>query len=205
MAAAVAAPAPDPNATISYIPTAGLDLSHILMPEKDEFDEETIKAVIANPTKTGKSGTPCLAEYRPYNMAGHTACWMAAKLEMWDECLKLLDLGADPNAIDEYDFTILMWAAMKGGTKVAERLLSIKSVDVDAMTQYGFTAYMWAKKHEHKELAALLLTAGASEEVPKPWDDDCPERYSWKARGGSRREFPPPILPVSSATPVAVS
>ena len=188
---------------VSYIPTEGLDLSHILMPDKDDWDEEAIRAVIENPTKMGKSGTPCLVEYRPYNMAGHTACWMAAKLEMWDECIQLLELGADPNAIDEYDFTMLMWAAMKGGMKLAEKLISMKVVDVDAMTQYGFTPYMWAKKHEHKDICAFLLTAGASETVPKPWEDECPERYAWKARGGSRREFPPPI--VSASNPISVS
>ena len=41
----------------------------------------------------------------------HTAMWFASKLGMWDEVLQLLDLGADPQAMDEYEYTAMMWAA----------------------------------------------------------------------------------------------
>ena len=180
-------------------------LDKMLMPHKDKWDAESIRAVIETPTKMGKDGLPCLQEYRPHNLAGHTACWEAAKLEMWDECNKLLDLGADPNAIDEYDFTLLMWAAKHGHEPTVKKLIATKKLDLDAMTQYGFTALMWAKKHEHEEIEELLLKAGAKEETPKPWEDECPERYSWKARGGSKREFPPPVIPMPPTTVVDVS
>ena len=168
------------------------------MPDSTTWDEESIKALIDNPTAMGITGIPAIQEYRPYTLSGHTACWKAAKLEMWDEVSQLLTLGADPNAIDEYDFTMMMWAAKNGNLDIVMQILDTGKVDIDAMTHYGFTAYMFAKKYEHTEIVQQLLMRGAMVKTPNPWDDNCPPRYHWKSRGGSHRRHPPPVVPVEA-------
>jgi hypothetical protein len=167
-----------------------------MMPEKGTWDEESIRAVIATPNATGINGMVVIQEYRPDTLAGHTACWKAAKLGMWDEVAQLIDLGADPNAVDEYEFTMIMWACKNGHLETVRKLLDTGKIDLDAMTQYGFTALMWAKKHEHEDIVKLLKQSGAKEKTPMPWEEDCPKYYSWKARGGSKRPHPPPTIPI---------
>jgi hypothetical protein len=158
------------------------------------WNEESIRRVVAQAkTVVAKGKVPPLSaedcpnlhvyKARAGSMPQWTAMWYAAKLNMWDEVHELLDLGADPNAVDEYEFTAMMWAAREGRMDVIGKLVDL-GADINAMTQYGFTAYMWAKKYceEGDETPKHLLTLGAREEIPKPWEAGCPEKYSWTHR-----------------------
>ena len=116
----------------------------------EPWNAQTIRKVIAE----GPDG-PDLHRYKGKEGEGdhfaikhqHTAMWYAAKLGLWDEVLQLLDMGADPQAMDEYEYTALMWAARADRMDVIKKLLD-KGADIDQMTQYGWTSVMWAKKYQ---------------------------------------------------------
>ena len=61
------------------------------MPEKERWDEEAIEELCKQPGVIGVTGIAAIQEYRPYSLAGHTACWKAAKLKMWEQVKILLD------------------------------------------------------------------------------------------------------------------
>lgn len=74
----------------------------------------------------------------------------------------LLDSGADVNAADaKLGLTALNWAASKGRTE-AVRVLLERGADVDHAAVKGFTPLVSAAVHNHKEVVARLLAAGAS-------------------------------------------
>ena len=136
------------------------------------WNPDTIKQVIAQ----GPNG-PDIDTYK----GQHTAMWWAAKLKMWDEVMQLLELGADPNAVDEYEYSAMMWAARMGKMEVVQKLVD-KGGDINQMTQYGCTVYFFAKKYGPLGTAEKLTELGAHAEVPPPWEDGCPDRFSWKWR-----------------------
>jgi hypothetical protein len=151
----------------------------------EPWNAQTIRKVIAE----GPDG-PDLHRYKGKEGEGdhfaikhqHTAMWYAAKLGLWDEVLQLLDMGADPQAMDEYEYTALMWAARADRMDVIKKLLD-KGADIDQMTQYGWTSVMWAKKYQPDAgVAEKLIEMGAAEKLPLPWEDGCPDRFNWKIR-----------------------
>jgi len=136
-----------------------------------EEDLSDLDAVIA----AGKDG-PDLETTRWL----HTPAWYAAKHKLWDRVHALLDIGANPNAVDDYDYTIMMWAARDERMDIIDKLLELGS-DINDMTQYGFTALMWAQKYvPESDIPDQLMQRGAYEKIPKPWEDGCPAKFAWK-------------------------
>ena len=82
---------------------------------------------------------------------------------VWDgdlaEVERLIEIGADVNAQDDYDMTALMWAANEGYTEIVELLIDA-GADVNLQDEYGWTALMVAANTEIRE---LLKAAGAVE------------------------------------------
>ena len=133
---------------------------------------EAIKQVVAQ----GPNGPDIHTYHQQW-----TAMWWAAKLKMWDEVLQLLELGADPNAVDEYEYSAMMWAVRCSRMDVVQKLID-KGGDINQMTQYGFTVYMFAKKYCEDDTPNNLLELGAIPVVAKPWEDGCPDKFSWSYR-----------------------
>jgi outer membrane protein assembly factor BamB len=73
---------------------------------------------------------------------------------------RLLDIGADVNAVDSYRWTSLHQAAATGQTEVV-RLLVARGAQVDAQTQDGWTPWMVAAAHGYSDIMGLLQDAGA--------------------------------------------
>ena len=70
--------------------------------------------------------------------------------------------GADVNATDNKQETVLMDAAMGGNTDVVKILLS-KGVDVNAKNNKGETALSIARGKSFSDVVKLLKAAGARE------------------------------------------
>ena len=101
---------------------------------------------------------------------GDTAFIFAAKKGYVDILDLLLQAGADPNLSNFSERTPLMSAAYKGKINVIERLLQISTVrdNINATDKDGDTALSLAKKKGYKQIASLLLKAGA---IPQPVKD----------------------------------
>ncbi len=85
----------------------------------------------------------------------------AAKDTRIKEMERLLDSGANVNAVKgKYRTTVLMEAAVEGNEEVVKFLLN-RGADVNAKDKDGWTSLMGATVEGHLETAQLLLTAGA--------------------------------------------
>jgi len=72
----------------------------------------------------------------------------------------LLDMGANPNAKDEFDDTALLWVSNKGNTELVKLLLEY-GADVNAREKHGCTPLLWASINKHPETVNLLIERGA--------------------------------------------
>jgi ankyrin repeat protein len=73
---------------------------------------------------------------------------------------QLLEQGADANAKDEDDVTVLMIAALTGQTDNVRALLA-KGADVNAEDKFGWTPFIYAKCAGDTEIMEILKQAGA--------------------------------------------
>jgi hypothetical protein len=76
---------------------------------------------------------------------------------------KLLEKGADVNAVNKDGETALMWASDKGHTEVAKLLIE-KGADVNVADKSGTTALIWASLAGHTEIVKLLKTVTSAKE-----------------------------------------
>jgi len=111
---------------------------------------------------------PATPETRPEPVALHRA----AALGDCTEVRRLLEAGADIEAVNEAGLTPLIMAADAGHPEVV-RLLIENGVAVDGCTKDGFTALMVAAARGCTETAQLLANGGAS--------IDLQDRYGWTA------------------------
>jgi len=81
---------------------------------------------------------------------------------------RLLDAGADVNAVDRSGITPLMRAAQNGRVEMVELLLA-RGAKVNHTNVAGYTAIMWTRRNGYHDVEKLLLTAGA-EELDNPDD-----------------------------------
>jgi len=83
----------------------------------------------------------------------------AHKLE-WEEVRKILESGADPDAKDEDEWTVLAHAACAGNMEIADLALE-KGADVDSMDCIGSTPLMKATRFSHYNMVDFLLKHNA--------------------------------------------
>jgi uncharacterized protein len=81
-----------------------------------------------------------------------------------DELQRLLNVGADVNARDEYGQTALMLAAVNGHAPLVELLVG-RGADLDHTAKYGLGALMLAVVNGHVDVVRTLVRAGANPEL----------------------------------------
>ncbi|HIX19129.1 MAG TPA: ankyrin repeat domain-containing protein [Candidatus Akkermansia intestinigallinarum] len=96
-----------------------------------------------------------------------TPLLVAASVPHEDAALLLLELGADPNLVNENLDTALHMAASNGLLRLTEALIRTPGVDVNAPQKQGLTPLALALiSGEDTKLARLLLEAGADPNPP---------------------------------------
>ncbi len=83
---------------------------------------------------------------------------------------RLIDAGADPNAVEPDGTSALHWAVQRDRHDVARRLITA-GADVDAANRYGVTPLTLAATNGSAVMVEALLAAGASPETPTPGGD----------------------------------
>jgi uncharacterized protein len=86
----------------------------------------------------------------------------AAKQGDLERVRELLDKGADVNARNINDMTVLISAARGGNLEIVKLLLE-KGSDINARASNGFTAMKQASKEGHTQIVELLKAHGAKE------------------------------------------
>ena len=84
------------------------------------------------------------------------------------EVKRLLDGGANPNAMSDFNWTAFIFAVLQGNAEIVKMMLSV-GANPNAADDDGRTALMYATQHGHAEVAKMLLAAGAN---PNAADDD---------------------------------
>ncbi len=93
-----------------------------------------------------------------------TALMSAAMRGHLEVAERLLEAGADINAVDARGASILMLAAMGGGNDVARMLLAA-GADLDARTDDGSTALFFAAARLDEKIVRLMIDMGAGAAV----------------------------------------
>ena len=96
-------------------------------------------------------------------------CPLCASARFGDiaEVKRLLDDGANPNAVNNYyDATALIYAAFNGFAEIVKLLLST-GANPNAVDKWGKTALMHAAFYGHAEIVKMLLSAGANPNMTK--------------------------------------
>jgi len=83
---------------------------------------------------------------------------------------RLLDAGADPNAVNDYDSTPLAEAAVAASAEIIERLLDA-GADATLATKDGETPLMVVARSDNVAAARLLLEHGADVNAKEAWRD----------------------------------
>lgn len=82
----------------------------------------------------------------------------------------LLHAGANPNARDNDQETVLMWASAEGQTEIVERLIKA-GADVNAVSpESGYTPLVWAAQYGRAETVRCLLSHSAVVDALDDWD-----------------------------------
>jgi len=82
---------------------------------------------------------------------------------------RLIDKGADVDAVKKDGATALMWASQGGNLEIV-RLLIEKGANVNAVKKEGATALMRAIEYNHLEIARLLIEKGANVNAAKTYN-----------------------------------
>jgi hypothetical protein len=125
-------------------PPAAKPLAEVNQPNTERRHESTLE----QPRKPGP-GLPVNEQLR-----------LAAGNGSMEQVKNLLEKGADPNAVDEYRNTLLMYAAGSGNPEVVKFLVD-KGLDVNAKSKIGSTALMDAARTTNIEIAKTLIDKGA--------------------------------------------
>ena len=78
----------------------------------------------------------------------------------------------------------ILQSARQGTVSAVERVLSKDSILVRATDEYRKTPLHWAAEHDHYQIAAMLLDAGADPEATTTWGAT---PLDWAATTGSTR------------------
>lgn len=99
--------------------------------------------------------------------SGRTALYWASQEDHMPVVELLIDRGADIDSPSTGDdgWTPLIIAAYRGNDDIAGYLLE-HGANINAMDKYGYTALSWAWGKHHLTIVRLLLTRGASANVP---------------------------------------
>ena len=95
------------------------------------------------------------------NQEGMTALMFAVENNSPKIVQVLLNVGADANARDKQDMTVLMRAVMKKSSKEMVIMLLDDGADANARDKQGMTALMFAVENNSPEVVQVLLDAGA--------------------------------------------
>ena len=71
----------------------------------------------------------------------------------------LLYYGADPNIIDEWGATTLLWGACRGRETIVRRLLAVKGIDLNPVDHKGISPLTWAIKRRYRKIAEILINS----------------------------------------------
>lgn len=88
-----------------------------------------------------------------------------------------LERGLNPNLCNQYSWTLLMVAAMKGNTSIGTLLIE-KGADLDIRNNFRNTALSLAAQSGHPSFVKLLLKHGASLEC-YPFGQSIDDWLSW--------------------------
>ena len=97
-----------------------------------------------------------------YRTEGDTALLFALKNHLWDSVSTLLQVGADPNIINQMTGETPLMAAIETGNKHIVRFLIHKGVKIDMRNNNGETALMLAVRIHQNYGVQDLLIAGAN-------------------------------------------
>jgi ankyrin repeat protein len=104
-------------------------------------------------------------------LGGYTPLHLAAEAGSPAAMQKLLELGADPNAVATAGTTALMLASASGNVAIVTRLLD-KGADPNAKeSAHGQTALMFAAAGDRADVVTLLLSRGADANVASAFTD----------------------------------
>ena len=92
----------------------------------------------------------------------NNALFEAAEIGNVDECQRLIQSGANVNAVYYDGWTLLHWAAHNGHFDVCQLLINEERTNVNATNRYGKTPLHWAAWHGHAEVCHLLIERGAN-------------------------------------------
>ncbi len=95
---------------------------------------------------------------------GNTALIFASSRGFEKIVKKLIEKGADVNAVGGMRKTALIWASIQGYYKIAKILVE-NGANVNMRALYGETALLYAAKNGHFKIAKLLVERGANVNV----------------------------------------
>ncbi len=139
-------------------------------PNTTGYDKEKAQAELFKLSENGTLNPFALAvlldagaDLKGEDVGGNTALIYAArgKKEAPGVVKLLIEKGADPNKQNKSGTTPLMAAAIKGYTKIAEKLIEAKNINLDIQSKFKNTALMWAANHGKSEIVEMLIKAGA--------------------------------------------
>ena len=104
----------------------------------------------------------------------------AAKLGDFKTVEKYVNKGADLTAEDEYGFTALAWAALKGHVEMVQALID-KGADPNAVIHNGSNVLACAALKGHVEVVKMLIDKGAD---PNAANHDGLTALAYAAREG---------------------
>jgi ankyrin repeat protein len=96
--------------------------------------------------------------------AGDTPLVQACKKGAGDAALALLDGGADPKAVNQFEQSALLWAARSKLGAVVSRCLA-RGADVNLADSAGETPLLYAAQNGDEAMVDELLRAGARAEA----------------------------------------
>lgn len=102
---------------------------------------------------------------------GQTALMAAVNCDHVDVVLRLIKLGTDINAIDQFGNTALMVAAAKGDTEITAILIKAGAA-LDVRDMFGETALLAALSWDQPATARQLIEAGCDTSIiNQQWED----------------------------------
>ena len=96
------------------------------------------------------------------NAKGHSVLMLAAYNGQVETTQVLIDLGADPNSIDNNENSILMGVAFKGHSEIF-RILLFAGADPTYQNRKGQTALQFAEMFSRKQIVEILVGKKESE------------------------------------------